>query len=236
MFAAQAGARARRAGSAFPFLVAVLLLGTGIAHATNGDIYAKGVNWCASTYAGHDTLEGFGPPRDLNVNGGDDYGSPLYAPAEGSVRIYSSESWGDGWGNSIIWTSRDGREEIQMAHLSSFGKTGHVHGGALVGRVGNTGRSDGPHVHSAERRDGHPATLVLGGHAVDAGRCYSSGGPIVATCLGHPATLVGTGRHDTLVGTRGPDVIVGLGGNDRIRGGGGRDLICGGAGSDVVFG
>ncbi|MDQ3940562.1 MAG: hypothetical protein M3238_04335, partial [Actinomycetota bacterium] len=50
------------------------------------------------------------------------------------------------------------------------------------------------------------------------------------TCLGRPATIVGTKGHDVLRGTDGPDVITGLGGADVIRGGGGDDFLCGGSG------
>lgn len=61
---------------------------------------------------------------------------------------------------------------------------------------------------------------------VDAGR----------TCLGQPATMVGTSGPDTLRGTAGPDVILGLGGNDDINGLGGNDRICGGPGNDTLVG
>lgn len=56
------------------------------------------------------------------------------------------------------------------------------------------------------------------------------------TCLGKPATIVGTPGPDTISGTSGPDVILGLGGNDRIFGNGGNDTICAGDGDDAVFG
>jgi Ca2+-binding RTX toxin-like protein len=74
------------------------------------------------------------------------------------------------------------------------------------------------------------------------------------TCVGRPATMVGTARDDVLTGTAGRDVIVagrgndtisGLGGNDRlcaqagndtIRGGAGDDTIGGGAGTDMIGG
>lgn len=55
-----------------------------------------------------------------------------------------------------------------------------------------------------------------------------------ATCLGRPATIVGTNRHDVLRGTDGPDVIAGLDGADVIRGNGGDDSIC--AGDGVFYG
>jgi Ca2+-binding RTX toxin-like protein len=57
------------------------------------------------------------------------------------------------------------------------------------------------------------------------------------TCLGKPATIVGTDGNDTLTGTDGNDVIAGLGGDDVITSGGSDewDLICGGDGNDVVI-
>jgi Ca2+-binding RTX toxin-like protein len=54
------------------------------------------------------------------------------------------------------------------------------------------------------------------------------------TCLGVPATIVGTPGNDILRATPGDDVIVGLAGNDVIDGRGGDDRICGGNGNDVI--
>ena len=56
------------------------------------------------------------------------------------------------------------------------------------------------------------------------------------SCLGIPATIVGTNRADTLVGTDGPDVIWAGEGDDTIWAGGGDDLVCAGAGRDTVYG
>jgi Ca2+-binding RTX toxin-like protein len=56
------------------------------------------------------------------------------------------------------------------------------------------------------------------------------------TCLGKPATIVGTQGPDTLEGTPGSDVIVGLGGDDVIRGADGNDWLCGGPGGDKMGG
>jgi serralysin len=55
------------------------------------------------------------------------------------------------------------------------------------------------------------------------------------SCLGEPATIVGTEGNDTIAGTSGDDVIAGLGGDDVITSGGGTDLICGGDGNDVLI-
>ncbi|MGH1491081.1 MAG: SdrD B-like domain-containing protein [Acidimicrobiales bacterium] len=54
------------------------------------------------------------------------------------------------------------------------------------------------------------------------------------TCLGLPATIVGTNLGETILGTPGDDVIVGLGGRDTILGLGGNDTICAGTGNDTV--
>lgn len=60
--------------------------------------------------------------------------------------------------------------------------------------------------------------------------------PGVVSCLGAPATLIGTEGNDVLRGTAQRDVIHGLGGNDTIRGLGGNDRLCGGTGRDRLFG
>jgi hypothetical protein len=60
--------------------------------------------------------------------------------------------------------------------------------------------------------------------------------PSSVTCMGVPATQVGTAGRDRLVGTPGPDVIQGFGGDDVITGRGGNDLICGSSGADRLYG
>jgi len=56
------------------------------------------------------------------------------------------------------------------------------------------------------------------------------------TCMGMPATIVGTAGDDTITGTTGQDVIVGLSGNDVINALDGNDVVCAGPGNDLVFG
>lgn len=64
----------------------------------------------------------------------------------------------------------------------------------------------------------------------------ASGERARASCLGAPATVVGTAGADVLRGTQRRDVIAALGGADRIYGRGGDDLLCGGAGDDLLDG
>lgn len=58
----------------------------------------------------------------------------------------------------------------------------------------------------------------------------------VPSCMGEPATRIGTGGADVLRGTAGDDVFLGRGGGDRLIGRGGNDLFCGGPGDDVEKG
>ncbi|HEY0398453.1 MAG TPA: hypothetical protein VGF00_08705, partial [Acidimicrobiia bacterium] len=78
----------------------------------------------------------------------------------------------------------------------------------------NTGRSVW-HRHAGKLLAG--AALVIGPIAV----CSTPAGAQVPTCLGLPATIVGTMGNDVLNGTPGNDVIIGLGGDDTINGLGG---------------
>src|SRR6266498_809627 len=64
----------------------------------------------------------------------------------------------------------------------------------------------------------------------------SPAGAQVPTCLGLPATIIGTAGHDVLNGTGGNDTICGDDGNDRLYGGDGNDVIVGGNGDDIVVG
>ena len=65
----------------------------------------------------------------------------------------------------------------------------------------------------------------------------ASAAPSWPSCLGEPATIVGTDGNDTIPGTRGDDVIAALGGDDLITTGGSddTDLVCAGDGNDTVI-
>ncbi|MFF9013421.1 hypothetical protein ACF09C_10705 [Streptomyces sp. NPDC014870] len=57
---------------------------------------------------------------------------------------------------------------------------------------------------------------------------------VTQTCLGQPATIVGTSGNDTIQGTSRRDVIIAGAGNDIVDGRSGNDLVCGGSGDDTV--
>lgn len=138
-----------------------------VASASSGDVYAKGTVYCASDHRNHGQYSGFGPPIDLNVgSGSDDHGWPLYAPEDGHVTVLG----GSGWGNAVAWSTesdwRNATEALFMAHLSAIVKTGPVDAGDLIARVGNTGHSDGAHLHMGRRSKGVAAELVLSGQRI----------------------------------------------------------------------
>ena len=204
------------------------------AGATDGDVYAEGTGYCASTYSpGHDTPNRFGSPVDLNASGGD-FGRPVRAPTAGTVAVFSRQGI---YGLSIVWRSADGVEALHIAHLSRIVARGEVNAGQLIGRAGSTGHSVGEgHLHIARQLGGRPAPMVLSGSEVRAPSCYTSAGPIRQRCLDAAATVIGTPGSDRLVGTAGADVFATGAGADTVRGGGGDDVVCGEGGADVLRG
>jgi Ca2+-binding RTX toxin-like protein len=211
------------------------VLGVSVpAAATDGDLYAAGTTYCATTYSpGHDRPRGFGPPLDLNATGGD-AGRPVRAPADGTVRVFSRSGI---YGLSVVWRSIDGVERIHVAHLQRFIEVGKVRAGQRIGLAGSTGHAVGEgHLHVARRLGDRPAPMELSGRPVRAGACYASRGSITLSCAGRTATILGTSRWERLVGTAGDDVIAAAGGGDAVSGRGGNDVLCGAAGSDRLSG
>lgn len=84
-----------------------------------------------------------------------DIGDPVMAAFDGVVKSVFYER--DGYGKVVILEHEDGLE-TRYAHMSEFEvKEGDkVKKGDLVGRVGNTGRSTGPHLHFELRVNGNP--------------------------------------------------------------------------------
>jgi len=83
-------------------------------------------------------------------------GTPVYATADGVV---AKAEWFSSYGN-YIQIEHGGQLETRFAHLSGYNVVAGqmVHKGDLIGYVGTTGRSTGPHLHYEVR---------LAGEAVD---------------------------------------------------------------------
>lgn len=72
-------------------------------------------------------------------------GTPVYAPADG---VIARADWFSSYGN-YIQIEHGGELQTRYGHLSGFAVQAgqRVHKGDLIGYVGSTGRSTGPHLH-----------------------------------------------------------------------------------------
>jgi len=79
-------------------------------------------------------------------------GTPVLAPADGVVE---KASWFSSYG-TFIEIAHGGNMETRYGHLSGYNVVAgqHVHKGDVIGYVGSTGRSTGPHLHYEVRVDG----------------------------------------------------------------------------------
>jgi len=85
-------------------------------------------------------------------------GSPVYATADG---IVAKAEWFGTYGN-YIQIEHGGELETRYAHLSGYAvaEGDRVHKGDLIGYVGSTGRSTGPHLHYEVRIAGEAVNPV----------------------------------------------------------------------------
>jgi murein DD-endopeptidase MepM/ murein hydrolase activator NlpD len=104
---------------------------------------------------GYRTDPFFGRPAlHTGVDLRDDYGAPVRATAAGVV-AFSGASGGYG---QMVEIDHGAGLVTRYAHLSSIrASVGQpLEAGAIVGRIGSTGRSTGPHLHYEVRIDGEP--------------------------------------------------------------------------------
>jgi murein DD-endopeptidase MepM/ murein hydrolase activator NlpD len=81
-------------------------------------------------------------------------GSPVVATADGTV---STAAWAGGYGLLVAVEHGRGRQ-TRYAHLSRLNVAAgqRVRQGDVIGFVGSTGRSTGPHLHYETRVNGRP--------------------------------------------------------------------------------
>lgn len=80
---------------------------------------------------------------------------PIVAAAAGEVIIALEGGWNGGYGSYVVIRHDNGSQTL-YAHMSSVsvGKGQYVNQGQVIGYVGNTGRSSGPHLHFEIRGGG----------------------------------------------------------------------------------
>jgi len=101
--------------------------------------------------------------KTLRMHEGIDFtapvGTPIYATGDGKVERLKSQM--NGYGNVVMINHGYGYETL-YAHMSKIiVKPGQkVKRGEIIGYVGNTGRSTGPHLHYEVRKNGKPINPV----------------------------------------------------------------------------
>jgi len=75
-------------------------------------------------------------------------GTPILAAAEGDVLIAKETGWNAGYGGYVVLKHGNGSQTL-YAHQSQVAVSPgqHVEQGQVIGYVGSTGKSTGPHVH-----------------------------------------------------------------------------------------
>jgi Meckel syndrome type 1 protein len=122
-----------------------------------GDSVACGSGRIVNPVSGATQTSGFGPRGGRNHDGVDlaaPSGTPVHAAACGVVSELGSQS---GYGNIVCIDHGSGFTTC-YAHLSGFNtqRGAQVHAGDVIGYVGTTGHSTGPHLHFETRVNGQP--------------------------------------------------------------------------------
>jgi LysM repeat protein len=84
-------------------------------------------------------------------------GTPILASASGTVIISKGAGWNGGYGNYIAIRHSNGTQTLYSHNSQNIVYVGqYVVQGQVIGYVGNTGRSTGPHVHFEVRGAKNP--------------------------------------------------------------------------------
>ena len=90
---------------------------------------------------------------DLGVS----YGSPIYAAAPGTVIISRNGGWNGGYGKYIVVSHPNGTQTLYAHNSDNVVFAGaNVIRGQVIGFVGSTGKSTGPHLHFEVRGARNP--------------------------------------------------------------------------------
>ena len=84
-------------------------------------------------------------------------GTPVLASASGDVIVSRGYGWNGGYGNYIVIKHPNGTQTL-YAHLNEVivSSSWHVVQGQIIGYVGATGKSTGPHLHFEVRGAKNP--------------------------------------------------------------------------------
>lgn len=87
-------------------------------------------------------------------------GTPIYAAASGKVIVADDYGYNGGYGQYVVISHPNGTQTL-YAHMSSVGvSVGQtVQQGDMIGKLGNTGKSTGPHLHFEVRGAVNPIAI-----------------------------------------------------------------------------
>ncbi len=85
-------------------------------------------------------------------------GTPIHAAADGTVIISRSNgAWNGGYGNYVVVTHSNGSQTLYSHMTRAIVSAGQsVYSGQVIGYVGSTGQSTGPHLHFEVRGAANP--------------------------------------------------------------------------------
>ena len=130
---------------------------------------------------------------------GASYGSAIYAAASGTVIL---AGWNGGYGNCVMINHGNGYTTL-YGHMSSIAVSDgqSVSQGQVIGYVGSTGNSTGPHLHFEVRSSSTGGTIT---------KDEATGGfLIMAVTKDGPAQAAGIVRGDIILAVDGEDVTQG---------------------------
>lgn len=99
--------------------------------------------------------------QGLHGHNGIDFGAPVGTPvlasAGGTVIVARSTGWNGGYGLYVVISHANGSQTL-YSHLSQVNVTAgeRVSQGQVIGKIGNTGKSTGPHLHFEVRGARNP--------------------------------------------------------------------------------
>lgn len=143
---------------------------------------------CAQEWTGTTRSSHSPSVRAIDWNRVDDLGDPVVASAPGVVARADAAST-RGYGRHVVVDHGSGESTV-YAHLEDVHVvTGQrVDQGALLGTVGSTGNSTGPHLHYEQRQDGQDVEAWFGGVPFTYGSTQASGNcvdlPLAGNMLG----------------------------------------------------
>lgn len=106
-----------------------------------------------TSYFGYrDDTGGVGSSNHMGIDIGAESGAPIYASMPGTVSL---AGWYGGYGNAVIIDHGGGLQTL-YGHMSSVASSvgQNVLPGQVIGFVGSTGNSTGPHLHFSVLKDG----------------------------------------------------------------------------------